>query len=113
MRRTSAVFIALIAGCRASPEDVANGPDPLLALAQHVESSRYGPDYWTQVAGRDSVLWGKATAFCGQVDASEYPTCASVRMVDYLRNTAPAAAPEPFTFRSDRVPDTANGQPGR
>ena len=114
MRPIPAVLIVLVAGCRAAPEDAANGPDPLLALAQHVESSRYGPEYWKQAAERDSVLWEKATAFCGGADASEYPTCASVRMVDHLRaNTAPAAPPEPFTFRSDRAPDTANGQPGR
>ena len=114
MRPAQVALIALVAGCRASSEDLANGPDPMLALAQHVESSRYGPEYWKEVAGEDSVLWRKATAFCAGDAADEYPTCAAVRMVDYLRaNTRPAAPPEPFTFRSDRTPDTAKEQPSR
>ena len=77
------------------------------ALAQHVESSRYGPEYWKGVAQRDAALWSKATAFCGQRDAAEYPTCASVKMVEFFRaNTQPARPPDSFTFRTDREPDT-------
>lgn len=105
-----AFFVAiLLDGCRASPEDVANGPDPLKALAQHVESSRYGPEYWKRVAARDTEVWAKATRFCRQANALEYPTCASVKMVEFFQgNTRPGPKTEPFTFRSDRGADTAN-----
>ena len=100
-------LILLVLSCRESPEDVANGPDPLRALAQHVESSRYGPEYWKGVAERDPTLWSKATEFCGRRDADEYPTCASVKMVEFFRaNTQPARPPDSFTFRTDREPDT-------
>jgi hypothetical protein len=109
-----AVGLGLLVGCQAAPEDVANGPDPLKALAQHIESSRYGPDYWKQAAERQPVLWRKAMAFCGRKDASEYPTCASVKMVDFLRsNSRPAARPAPFTFRTDSSPDTSHGGTNR
>ena len=103
------VALALV-GCSGSPDDIANGPDPLRALAQHVESSRYGPDYWKRVAEQNVPLWRKATAFCGGAEATEYPTCATVRMVDFLRRgVQPAAPPDPFTFRSDHPRDSTDG----
>lgn len=108
------VALALLAGCRATPDDIANGPDPLQALAQHVESSRYGPEYWKALAGRDAQLWHKATVFCAQKDAAEYPTCTSVRMVEFLRaGSQPGRAPDSFSFRTDLKPDTAGTRPRR
>ena len=101
-------LLLLLLGCRESPEDIANGPDPLRALAQHVESSRYGPEYWKSLAERDPALWNKAAAFCRQRAATEYPTFASVKMVEFFRtNTQPAQTPDSFTFRTDRQPDTS------
>jgi hypothetical protein len=109
---SSCVLVALLIGCRPSAEDVANGPDPLRALAQHVESSRYGPDYWKDVAGRNPALWAKATAFCRRGDSDECPTCASVKMVEFLEgNTQPAAPADSFSFRSDRKRDSAVTDP--
>ena len=104
----------LLAGCRASPEDIANGPDPILALAQHVESSRYGSEYWKSVAASNPGLWAKATAFCRRQDAVEYPTCASVKMAEFfLGNTQPAVAPDSFSFRTDREHDSTVPGPVR
>lgn len=98
-----------LAGCRTSPEDIANGPDPLRALAQHVESSRYGADYWKSVANGNPELWAKATTFCRRQDSPEYPTCASVKMAEFfVGNTQPATAPDSFSFRTDRKPDTTD-----
>jgi hypothetical protein len=102
----------LLAGCRTSPEDIANGPDPLRALAQHVESSRYGAEYWKGVANGNPELWAKATAFCRRQDSPEYPTCASVKMAEFfVGNTQPAPAPDSFSFRTDRKPDTPDASP--
>ena len=111
---TSLALVLFVVACRPSSGDVANGPDPLQALAQHVESSRYGPDYWKRAAAENTAVWRKATAFCRQADASEYPTCASVKMAEFFQaNTQPASPPAPFTFRNDRTPDTTDARPQR
>ena len=115
MKSQAATAIALaIAACRPAPEDVANGPDPLRALAQHVESSRYGPDYWKQMAQQNGPVWHKALAYCQVREATEYPTCASVKMVAFLEaNARPAVEPAPFTYRTDQAPDTVHAKPQR
>ena len=107
-------LVLILTACRPSSQDVANGPDALQALAQHVESSRYGPDYWKRAAAENTAVWRKATAFCRQAEANEYPTCASVKMAEYFQaNTQPASRPAPFTFRNDRTPDTTDARTQR
>ena len=92
--------VALTAACRQSAQDIANGPGPMRALAQRVPSQRYGGEYRKQAADRDSALWGRAVEFCAAKEGLEYPNCAPVRMVAFLRgNTAPARTDEPFSLR--------------
>jgi hypothetical protein len=105
--------VLLLSTCERSAEAIANGSDPLKALAQHVPSSRYGPEYWKAAAARNDSLWRRAVAFCERPDHTEYPSCSSVEMARIFRaNVQPARGESartrrPFSLRPDVVDDTA------
>ncbi|HEY0778022.1 MAG TPA: hypothetical protein VGD56_08660 [Gemmatirosa sp.] len=78
---------ALPAACQnqKSPDDVANGDDPLAALTVTTESKRYDEMYWR--AHRDSkdsaqhALYTKAVAYCVRPDVAingAKPNCRGV-----------------------------------
>lgn len=73
-----------MAGCRVSDADVANGDDPLAALAVPHRSERYTTAYWTQKSGTDTELWAQAVAFCEGKDDGDHPNCDAVRHVAML-----------------------------
>lgn len=74
----SATFI----GCSPSAEDVAEGADPLAALATGVPSVRYDGRYWLLKRDEDRPLFDEALAYCqGEEEAerlAEHPNCGPV-----------------------------------
>jgi hypothetical protein len=84
-----------LASCRPSAEAVADGDDPLAALAMPVQSARYDGAFWTREAHRNSRAWQAAKALCGK--NRELPNCHAVELVERweepLRHGAPAALP--------------------
>lgn len=59
----------LTSACNSPQErqaDIANGPDPLAALAAEVESTRYGSAYWSQQSDSNTSLWQRAKDYCAQ-----------------------------------------------
>jgi hypothetical protein len=82
-RRLGWIGLALaLASCRPSPEAVADGEDPLAALASPVQSALYDGPYWTREARRNSPSWRAAKAFCRKSRDSELPNCHAVRLVE-------------------------------
>lgn len=75
--------LALV-GCRASDADIANGDDPIEALAVPHRSDRYTTTYWTQKSRSDVELWRQAVAFCEDKNDGDHPNCDAVRHVDML-----------------------------
>ena len=77
-----AVFGALITGCAPSAEDVAEGDDPLAALAVGVPSERYDGRYWLLKRAEDRPLFDEAAAYCrGEQDGERLagrPNCGPV-----------------------------------
>jgi hypothetical protein len=84
---------AALAACRPSPQQVADGDDPLAALTVSAESKRYNSGYWREQARADSAgpssLWARALAYCGddarprpglETDGAK-PNCGAVRQV--------------------------------
>ena len=63
------------ASCAPRPEDVANGDDPIRALAAPVRSSRYAGPYWAAQRRLDSPVWRRAVAYCTAERAPESPNC--------------------------------------
>jgi hypothetical protein len=92
-----AALAVALASCRPSAEDLADGEDPLAALASPAESARYDGPYWLREAHRNSRTWQAAKTFCGKAGARELPNCHAVRLVERweapLRLGAPAALP--------------------
>lgn len=88
--RASALLcaIALLAvGCgTASDVDVANGDDPMKALAARATSTRYTAGYWQTQAERNPTLWQNAVAYCEGHAAAEQgsrPNCSAVRSAQF------------------------------
>ncbi|GJG89849.1 hypothetical protein tb265_50300 [Gemmatimonadetes bacterium T265] len=81
-----AAVLALLGACRPSPQQVADGDDPLAALTTTAESHRYTAGYWREQARTDAAgRWAKALAYCGdgrprpglEADGAK-PNCAAV-----------------------------------
>jgi len=95
MRRTVVVLFALfIASCSPSPEEIANGDDPIAALASTAKSSRYGLNYWVEQRNQKTENWSQALAFCEPAEHANYPNCETVREV---RATEPGKVEDPRT----------------
>jgi len=85
---------ALLAGCAPTQEEIANGDDPIGALASTVESSRYGLNYWVEQRHGKTATWAEATSFCEPAERANYPNCETVREV---RATEPGTVKDPRT----------------
>ncbi len=70
------------AGCRPSPEQIAEGDDPVAALAAAVPSERYDGLYWRTQRRRDPALFARAAGYCHDEERAgrlgERPTCEAV-----------------------------------
>lgn len=88
-----ALATALLAGlsaCRPSDVSVANGDDPLEALAVDAPTTRYAHDYWVDEARRGTAVWDSAYTYCsalwapGQAEElAVHPNCGHVRTADF------------------------------
>jgi hypothetical protein len=77
------VALALaLASCKPSAEAIADGDDPLAALATPAASARYDGPFWTREAHRDSRTWQAARAFCEQARERALPNCHAVQLVE-------------------------------
>jgi hypothetical protein len=66
---------------KASPEELANGDDPLAALRSPVRSARYDGAFWNREAAADTELWHDAVAYCRTPGNSAAPNCQTVGLV--------------------------------
>src|ERR1700674_2905107 len=71
-----------LASCKPSAEAIADGDDPLQALATPAESARYDGPFWTREAHRNSRTWQAALSFCRKTRERELPNCHAVRLVE-------------------------------
>jgi hypothetical protein len=76
-----ALAVAL-ASCRPSAEAIADGEDPLAALATPAESARYDGPFWVREAHRDSRIWRAAKGFCAKARGRGLPNCHAVDLVE-------------------------------
>ncbi len=71
-------LVVLLGGCKPSPEDIANGNDPIKALAASARSTRYDGPYWSAQRHDQSTTWRQAAAFCTPERVLELPNCQPV-----------------------------------
>ena len=78
----TAISGGLFVGCAPSAEDVAEGDDPLAALAVGAPSERYDGRFWLLKRDEDRALFDEAVVYCrGEQDAdrlAERPNCGPV-----------------------------------
>ena len=105
----------LFTGCTESPEDIANGDDPLRALETPVRSDRYGTGFWSLQRRDNEELWARATAFCNANKDGEHPNCEAVRYVEMTdrMSTLPEDRPNDFqlTLPQGTEPNDGPQQP--
>lgn len=71
----SLVLGALASGCGPGPEKVAEGDDPLAALAVAAQSERYDGRFWRLQHSQRPDLYGEAVAYCqGEQEAGRLET---------------------------------------
>jgi len=75
------VIGGLVSACGPSQEQIANGDDPIAALASTAKSSRYGNNYWIEQRDDATDVWAEATAYCEPTERANYPNCETVRGV--------------------------------
>ena len=92
VRLATAAAVATLGACQPSPEEVANGDDPLAALTSTAPSTRYGTTYWTRQVSENPARWAQAREYCATPAGTESPTCAVVRDVEAVERMA---APKP------------------
>lgn len=98
---TALLLIVAAVGCRASDAGIAEGDDPLAALAVPQRSERYTTTYWTQKSRSDTELWAQAVAFCEEKNDGDHPNCDAVRHVGMLERMSrlPEDRPDTFSLR--------------
>ncbi len=96
----------LTLGCRKSNSAIANGDDPVRALAVPLRSDRYNSTYWTQKSVADTGLWTQAVAYCEGKAEGDHPNCDPVRQVRLLERMSRTPAPLQDNFSLRIHPDT-------
>jgi hypothetical protein len=89
-----AAMVLALASCRPAAEEVADGDDPLAALAAPVQSARYDGPFWTREAHRNSRTWQAARAFCARSRDRGLPNCQPVELVRRWEEALPPRAGE-------------------
>lgn len=101
----------VLPACGQVDEEVANGDDPIEALAVPHVSERYSVAYWTQTRDFDEDLWTRAVEFCEDVggDLRENPNCQAVLQVRSFEQIHRVPLDQPDTFdlmMKPMAPDT-------
>lgn len=81
----AAGMLLVVAACRASDIDVANGADPLEALTVAAPTAKYQHEFWLAQAERRTVLWDSAYAYCAAYwrhEDGSRPNCGHVKTAD-------------------------------
>ena len=98
IRASLALICFALAGCGEGDADIANGDDPIGALAVPLRSDRYETAFWTQKSVRDPELWVRATTYCEGKNVSDHPNCAAVRYVERLDQMSRPPEDRPSDF---------------
>jgi hypothetical protein len=78
---TALVLLVACTGSTPTPEELANGNDPLASLRSSVRSARYDGTFWNGEARQDTELWLEAVAYCRGPGNSAAPNCQTVGLV--------------------------------
>lgn len=86
--------LLLQVGCSETPEEIANGDDPLRALAVGAKSTRYDGPYWLYQREADRPVFERAVSYCKDQSLAEKPNCAVVMAADGFATSLERPVPE-------------------
>ena len=98
-----------LGACSRSPQQIADGPDPIEALGSPARSSRYDVPFWAREIHRGSELWRRAASFCKGKDPAAFPNCHTVGIAAFWESPPPFPRPR-HTLR-DLLPPSAATPP--
>lgn len=79
---SAAALAAAVFACGgATPQELADGDDPLAALRSTARSARYDGSFWVAEAEARTRLWSAAIATCQGSDNATLPNCQTVGFV--------------------------------
>lgn len=109
------VLGALSSGCGPSPEEVAQGDDPLAALTVASVSERYDGRYWRIQREQQPDLYEAAVRYCQDEEesgrVSSRPNCAPVLQVVAYIESMSQPAPKGKGYTGILEWDAASGAP--
>jgi hypothetical protein len=107
--RTVVPAVLLLTGCGDPEAKVANGDDPIAALAVTVPSTRYGLNYWRQKSRESGDVWRRAVTYCEGRDYGTNPNCAAVGELRRMEAASERTRERPPPLRETR--DVQLGRP--
>ena len=78
-----------LGGCAVSPQQLADGRDPLRSLSSTADSRLYDLAFWARQELLGGKLWHDAADYCASRSEIRHPNCRNVRMAGWW------AAPPP------------------
>lgn len=76
-----AALVSLLSCGGPTPQELADGDDPLVALRSPARSARYDGSFWAREADAESGLWRSAIAYCREPGNATLPNCQTVALV--------------------------------
>ena len=110
-RRFELLFLLPLLACTATPQEIADGGDPLAALGASAASARYATPFWAEQAHHKSSLWAEARHFCAGRDERTYPNCHPVRLVTYWEAPPPFPALPSLDLGAGPAPEAVPSEP--
>jgi hypothetical protein len=109
--RFGPVLLASALGCGPSPEELANGDDPLRALEASVRSEKYDAAFWAEEARSASSQWNQAIEKCSEPEWTGTPGCAVIRERQAAVEAEAAAALPSEEVREEPAPEDSGAEP--
>ena len=98
------LFFGSLTGCEPTPEDIANGYDPIAALEVPARSTRYTGDFWMREHDRNPERYREAVALCRGREPADYPNCQEVMRAEVTRQALESPRLEGRTYSGQSTP---------
>jgi hypothetical protein len=107
----AALLLAVAGGCAPDPQRIADGKDPLAALAVPAASRVYDLAFWAREERAASRRWWSALAYCRGREEETHPNCRNVRLAAWWEAPPPLPPLPPVPALRELAPTTRPGGP--
>jgi hypothetical protein len=112
MAGLAALLLAVAGGCAPDPQRIADGKDPVAALAVPAASRVYDLAFWAREERAASRRWRSAVAYCRGREEETHPNCRNVRLAAWWEAPPPLPPLPPVQTLRELAP-TPGGLGGK